>query len=68
MLSDCYFYLCYVNKENFTKIKSTLDKNPDLIHILKIAFDTESDSNLLLEQVDHVSKSCLSILDILSKN
>ena len=68
MLSDCYFYLCYVNKENFTQIKSTLDKNPDLIHILKIAFDTESDSNLLLEQANLVSKSGFAILDILSKN
>ena len=68
MLSDCYFYLCYVNKENFTQIKSTLDKNPDLIHILKIAFDTESDSNLLLDQADLISKSSLTILDIMSKN
>ena len=68
MLSDCYFYLGYVNKENFTQIRSTIDKNPDLIHILKIAFDTESDSNLLLEQADLVSKSSFAILDILSKN
>ena len=27
MLSDCYFYLGYVNKENFIKIKDTLNTN-----------------------------------------
>ena len=68
MLSDCYFYLGYVNKDNFMQIGNTVDKKPDLIHILKIAFDTESDSNLLLEQTDLISKSSFAILDILSKN
>ncbi|MFQ5476625.1 MAG: hypothetical protein ACE5DT_06295 [Nitrosopumilus sp.] len=64
MLSDCYFYLGYINKENFVKIKDTLSREQDLIHILKIAFDIEADSNLLLQQAELVQKSCNDILEI----
>jgi hypothetical protein len=67
MLSDCYFYLGYINKENFVKIKNTLSRQQDLIHILKIAFDVEADSNLLLQQVDLIQKSCNAILEIVSR-
>ncbi len=66
MLSDCYFYLGYVNKENFVKIKDILNHKQDLIHILKIAFDVEADSNLLQQQSELVQKSCNEILEILS--
>ena len=66
MLSDCYFYLGYVNKENFVKIKDTLNREQDLIHILKVAFDVEADSNLLKQQSTLVQKSCNDILEILS--
>ena len=67
MLSDCYFYFGYINKENFIKIKNTLSREQDLIHILKIAFDIESDSNLLLQQAELVQKSCNDILEIVSR-
>ena len=66
MLSDCYFYLGCINKENFVKIKDTLSREQDLIHILKIAFDVESDPNLLLQHVDLLQKSCNAIIEILS--
>ncbi len=66
MLSDCYFYFGYINKENFVKIKDTLNREQDLIHILKIAFDIEADSNLLLQQAELVQKSCNEILKIIS--
>ena len=66
MLSDCYFYLGYVNKENFVKIKDTLNREPDLIHILKTAFDIEVDTNLLQQQSDLIHKSCNDILEIIS--
>ena len=66
MLSDCYFYLGYVNKENFIQIKDDLNRRQDLIHILKIAFDIESDSNLLLHQAETIQTSCTEILDITS--
>jgi len=63
MLSDCYFYFGYINKENFIKIKDTLNREQDLIHILKIAFDIEADSNLLSQQAELVQKSCNEILE-----
>ena len=66
MLSDCYFYLGYINKKNFIRIKENIDRQPDLIHILKIAFDIESDSNLLDQQANIVQKSSNFILDSLS--
>ncbi|MGY5144623.1 MAG: hypothetical protein ACW9XH_09105 [Candidatus Nitrosopumilus sp. bin_32a] len=66
MLSDCYFYLGYVNAENFMKIKDTLSRGQDLFHILKVAFDVEADSNLLQKQSEIVQKSCNDMLGILS--
>ena len=66
MLADCYFYLGFVNKENFVKIKDSLNREQDLIHILKIAFDVEADSNLLRQQSEMIQKSCNEILEILS--
>ena len=66
MLSDCYFYLGYVNKENFSQIKDELNRKQDLIHILKIAFDIESDPNQLLQQVEVIQTSCNALLDILT--
>ena len=66
MLSDCYFYFCYLNKENFIQIKNSLNREQDLIHILKVAFDIEADSNLLLQQAEQIQKSCNEILEIVS--
>jgi len=66
MLSDCYFYLGYVNQENFVKIKDSLNREQDLIHILKVGFDVEADSHLLEQQSALVQKSCNEILGILS--
>ena len=62
MISDCYFYLGYVNKENFIKIKKTLSRNQDLIHVLKTAFDIEADSNVLVQQADLIQNSCNVLL------
>ncbi len=68
MLSDCYFYLGYLNKDNFLRMKDVLNQNPDIIHILKIAFDVESDLNLLEQQSDAIKKSSNDILGILSNS
>jgi hypothetical protein len=65
MLSDCYFYLGWINKENFIKIKYILNREQDLIHILKVAFDVESDMNLVEQQANTIEKSCNDILGIL---
>ena len=67
MLSDCYFYLGYINKENFISIKDELNKREDLIHLLKIAFDIESDSNLLLHYAETVQISCSQIIETFSQ-
>lgn len=67
MLSDCHFYLGYLNKENFVKIANTLKMEQNLIHILKIAFDVEADSHLLQQHVDLIQKSCNVILEMFSK-
>ena len=67
MLSDCYFYLGYINKENFLRIKDNLNREQDLIHILKVAFDIEADSNLLSQQAELVQKSCNDLLEIISR-
>lgn len=67
MLSDCYFYLGYVNKENFIKIKNNLNWEQDLFHILKVAFDVEGDSNQLLHNANLIQKSCNDVLEITSK-
>jgi hypothetical protein len=66
MLSDCYFYLGYVNKENFLKIKNSLSRNQDLIYLLKVAFDVEADEHLLEQQSEIVQKSANSVLEIIS--
>lgn len=66
MLSDCYFYLGCINKENFINIKDKIDNQPDLIHILKVAFDVESDYNLLDNQAKLIQKSCNGILGLIS--
>lgn len=66
MLSDCYFYLGYVNTENFVKIKDSLNREQDLFHILKVAFDVEADVNLLSHQSEIIQKSCNDILGIIS--
>ncbi len=66
MLSDCYFYLGYINRDNFEKIKDKIDHNPDLIHILRVAFDIEADSNLLEQQAKLIQKSCNIILTLVS--
>ena len=63
MISDCYFYLGYVNKVNFVKIKNTVERQPDLIHILKIAFDLEADSEQIKQYSEHTQKSCRQILE-----
>jgi len=67
MLSDCYFYLGYINKENFVKIKDSIEKQPDLIHILKVSFDVEADANLVEKQADIIQKSANEILDSISR-
>ena len=45
LLSDCYFYLGYVNRNNFKKTQD-LHRKPELIHLLKTAFDLDNDTRI----------------------
>ena len=56
LLSDCYLFLNYQNRKNFYKIKNSLNKNSDKIHVLKTAFD--------LTNTTEFSKSIRSMSDI----
>jgi hypothetical protein len=50
LLSDCYFYLIYVNKNNIVSIRDTIHKNPEMIHVLKVACDFENDPTRIEQQ------------------
>ena len=52
LLSDCYLYLNYQNRNNFLKIKNSLNKNSDKIHVLKTAFDLTHTPSELLSSID----------------
>jgi len=66
LMSDCYFYLGYINRNNFIKIKDTLSRKPELIHILKVAFDVENDIGRLDQQADALHKTSNDLLLLLS--
>jgi len=68
MLSDCYFYLGYINKEIFSTFRDSILKQPDLIHILKISFDIDVDPNLLENQANLIQKSSNDILESISRH
>ncbi len=57
LISDCYFYLGYTNRNNFMKIKDTLHRRPELIHILKVAFDVDNDQTKIKQQADVLHKT-----------
>jgi hypothetical protein len=64
MFSDCYFYLGYINRNNFIKIKD-LHRRPELIHILKTAFDLENDSIKIESQANKLHNAVNSLLSSL---
>ena len=45
LFSDCYFYIGYIIRNNFYRIKNSLISYPELVHILKTGFDLEHDSS-----------------------
>jgi len=64
LLSDCYYYLGYINRNNFMKIKDSLHRTPELIHILKVAFDVENDMTRLEQQANLLHKTSNELLSI----
>ncbi len=63
MLADCYMYLTCVNHANFVSIRDSLHRNPDLIYILKVAFDLENDHEKLRRDLQAIHKVCKEILN-----
>ena len=66
LLSDCYFYLGYVTRNNFMKIQN-LHRKPELIHILKTAFDLENDATKTESHADELQLAAHSLLSSLHK-
>ena len=62
LFADCYLYLIYQNRNNFYKIKDSLNKNSDKIHVLKTAFDLTTTSSDLSDTVDSLSEISKSLL------
>ncbi|MBI1828754.1 MAG: hypothetical protein HY222_08665 [Thaumarchaeota archaeon] len=62
LLSDCYFYLGYINRNNVIKTKDTLHRNLEYAHLLKIALDTESDPLVVERQAILLLKTTNDLL------
>ena len=50
LLTDCYFYLGYLNRNNVIKVKNQIHRNPEYIHILRVGLDIESDPLVIDQQ------------------
>lgn len=63
LLSDCYFYLGYVNRNNVLKIRNQVHKNPEFIHVLKVGMDMEIDPAVIEAQAAALLQSANEILE-----
>ena len=66
LISDCYFYLGYTNRNNFIKIKDILHEKPELIHVLKVAFDVDNDQVKIGQQADVLHKTANDMITLIS--
>ena len=66
LISDCYFYLDYTNRNNFIKIKDILHEKPELIHVLKVAFDVDNDQVKIGQQADVLHKTANDMITLIS--
>ena len=62
LLSDCYFYLGYVNRNNLLRVKNQIHRNPEFIHVLKVGLDLESDPLVIDYQATTLLQSTNEIL------
>jgi len=63
LFSDCYFYLGYINRNNFKKIQD-LHRKPELIHMLKTGFDLESDTTKIESEATKLHKAINYLLSL----
>jgi len=66
LIADCYFYLCYINRNNFFKIKNEIHRKPELIHVLKVAFDVENNIPKIELQAKILHKTANDLLTLSS--
>jgi hypothetical protein len=52
LLSDCYFYLGYINKNNLVSIRDEINRRQELVHVLKTALDFEHDPTKIEQQAN----------------
>ena len=64
LFSDCYFYIGYITRNNFYRVKNALTSYPELIHILKTGFDLEHDSSVFEADI----QSLFDVTQILLKS
>ncbi len=62
LLSDCYFYLGYVNRNNLLIVKNQIHRNPEFIHVLKVGLDMENDPVVIDNQATTLLQSTNEIL------
>ena len=68
LLSDCYLYLNYQNRNIFYKIKNSLNTNSDKIHVLKTAFDLINTPSELLSSIDSMNDITNALLTLSHKS
>lgn len=68
LLSDCYFYLGYMNRNILVSIKDMIHKKPELIHILKTAFDIEHDVTKIEQHSSKLHKLAHDLTNLLSEH
>ncbi|MDA0756146.1 MAG: hypothetical protein O2864_02410 [Crenarchaeota archaeon] len=68
LLSDCYLYLNFLNKNNFYKIKNSLNTNTDKIHVLKTAFDLTHTPSELISSIDSMGDIVDALLTLNHKS
>ena len=68
LLSDCYLYLNYQNRNIFYKIKNSLSTNSDKIHVLKTAFDLINTPSELLSSIDSMNDITNALLTLNHKS
>ena len=68
LLSDCYLYLSYQNRNIFFKIKNSLNRNLDKIHVLKTGFDLTHAPSELLSSIDSMYSITNALLALSHKS
>lgn len=66
LMTDCYFYLGCINRQNMSVVSNILHNHPELIHILKVALDAETDELILQKNADAIYASCNVLFELIS--